>query len=721
VTDTPEPTGPAQRKASENMPDVLEGQSGRRARRAMITVVVTLALITVAGVALVLWYVNAEREREIQNWQVRLGIVADGRLGALTQWMDEQVSVLTRLSTNANLQLYVMDLLAATGEDAQQVEGRYVRNILDATANQAGFMPERQSSRVNANVGASVTAGLAVVDRAGDIIVGSEFMPGLPEGFGAALARAGDGEPVISGPRPGPTGEPLLSIVVPLYAVQQSPPDGNQLGYIVGLRPFNHTIFRLLEQPGNVWESAESYLVRPRDGSVTYLTPLSDGSPPMGKSLSLETPDLAAAAAVEAPGLFGFGRDHAGTDVLFTSRTVPGTDWLLIHTISRAEALADADARLRTLLIVFILVIVGVLGGSVALWRHGTTVRLAEIATRYKLTADRLSNHMKFLRVVTDGQPTAIAAVDEGDHYTFANKEAAWGSDLEPDSLVGMTLAEVMGPHDAGKVRALNQQVLLTQSPASEVLTLERDGQERIIKSDHIPLAADREHPRSVLMVMQDVTELMAERARREATMRDLVGTLVSLVDQRDPFSANHSSMVAEVSRAIADEMGEGEAVRQTVDIAGNLMNLGKILVPEDILTKTGALSDEEFNTVRTAMVRTADMLSGVSFDLPVAETLRQLQERWDGGGFPDGLAGERICIEARIVMVANAFVGMVSPRAFRGALPIEKVISILMEDAGTRYDLRPVAALVNYLQNRGGADRWSAVGQSDESGDGGS
>ena len=164
----------------------------------------------------------------------------------------------------------------------------------------------------------------------------------------------------------------------------------------------------------------------------------------------------------------------------------------------------------------------------------------------------------------------------------------------------------------------------------------------------------------------------------------------------------------------IAGEMGEPEAVRQTVDIAGNLMNLGKILVSEEILTKTTALTDEEFNAVRSAMVRTADMLSGVSFDLPVAETLRQLQERWDGQGYPDGLREDAIRVEARIVAVANAFVGMVSPRAFRGALPMEKVISILMGDAGTRYDRRPVAALVNYVENRGGAERWAALGEGD-------
>jgi HD-GYP domain-containing protein (c-di-GMP phosphodiesterase class II) len=228
-----------------------------------------------------------------------------------------------------------------------------------------------------------------------------------------------------------------------------------------------------------------------------------------------------------------------------------------------------------------------------------------------------------------------------------------------------------------------------------------------MIKSDHIPLAADRDHPRSVLMVLEDVTEIVAERERRERTMRDLVGTLVSLVDRRDPFSANHSALVAELSAAIAQEMGQPEDVRRTVDIAGNLMNLGKILVPESILTKTGRLTEAEMNTVRESMVQTADLLGGVSFDLPVAETLRQLQERWDGQGYPDGRSGEDILVSARIVMVANTFVGMVSPRAFRGALPVEEAISQLQTDAGSRYDRRPIAALLNYLENRGGAERW--------------
>lgn len=101
-------------------------------------------------------------------------------------------------------------------------------------------------------------------------------------------------------------------------------------------------------------------------------------------------------------------------------------------------------------------------------------------------------------------------------------------------------------------------------------------------------------------------------------------------------------------------------------------------------------------------------MIEGVDFDLPVAETLAQMHERWDGTGYPRGLAGEAIDISARIVAVANAFVAIVSPRAFRGSRSFDEAIAELMREAGAVFDRRPVSALVNVLENRGGRDRWA-------------
>jgi len=109
-------------------------------------------------------------------------------------------------------------------------------------------------------------------------------------------------------------------------------------------------------------------------------------------------------------------------------------------------------------------------------------------------------------------------------------------------------------------------------------------------------------------------------------------------------------------------------------------------------------------------MQASAELLEGIEFDGPVVETLRQSQAHWDGSGVPPGLAGEDILVTARVVAVANAFVGMVSPRAHREALGIDRAVQTLLGEAGRAYERGVVAALVNYLDNRGGRAQWTDI-----------
>ena len=193
--------------------------------------------------------------------------------------------------------------------------------------------------------------------------------------------------------------------------------------------------------------------------------------------------------------------------------------------------------------------------------------------------------------------------------------------------------------------------------------------------------------------------------------MRQLVSTLVSVVDRRDPFSANHSVRVGVVSRAIAGEMNLEPELGEAAEIAGNLMNLGKISVPEEVLTKADALSEAEIHLIRDSILTSADLISDIEFDGPIADTIRQLQENFDGSGMPGGLAGDEILLTARVVSVANAFVAMVSARAYRPGMAFDRAMGILVEESGKAFDRRAVSALVNYLENRGGRDEWESFG----------
>ena len=270
--------------------------------------------------------------------------------------------------------------------------------------------------------------------------------------------------------------------------------------------------------------------------------------------------------------------------------------------------------------------------------------------------------------------------------------------DISPAEMLGKPINNVLGPALARRYVRLSHQASELNHLVSEVARTEEDGKPKVVQSEHIPLP-----DRSVLTVEQDITDVVMERERRMRTQRQLVKTLVDVVDKRDPFAAQHSARVAKVARAVAHEMGLTEVDVETAEIAGNLLNLGKILIPQEVLAKTGDLTEQERHMIKNSIQTSADLLQDIEFDGPVVATLRQAQANFDGTGTPAGLAGDSIVVTARVIAVANAFIGMISDRAFRAALPIDQAIENLMKGAGKTYDRRVVAALVNYLDNRDG------------------
>jgi HD-GYP domain-containing protein (c-di-GMP phosphodiesterase class II) len=289
--------------------------------------------------------------------------------------------------------------------------------------------------------------------------------------------------------------------------------------------------------------------------------------------------------------------------------------------------------------------------------------------------------------------------------------------------MMGKTMASVMGPVKAKFYEGLNNNILRNfadleekglpdsreQARESHIHTFEGENDSiEVIKSDHIPLRGDRDHPPGVLMVLSDITELTQERRRSEHMTRQLINTIVNVVDRRDPYSIEHSARVAEVSKAIAKEMELSDEDLKTVDLAGNLLSLGKIFVPTAVLAKGEEdMTPQEHEVITRAYLVSADLLKGVPFDGPVVETIRQSGERVDGAG-PYKLKGDNILMTARIVAVANMFVRKVTARAYREGLTFEEVSTFLLQNSGTIFDRKPVSALINYLDNHGGMEKWA-------------
>ncbi len=181
---------------------------------------------------------------------------------------------------------------------------------------------------------------------------------------------------------------------------------------------------------------------------------------------------------------------------------------------------------------------------------------------------------------------------------------------------------------------------------------------------------------------------------------------LADLVEADDLYTGVHSRAVVALSLEVADELELDPTLRRNVEFGALLHDVGKINVPKEIIAKPGPLTEEEWHLVQLHTLdgqRMLDRVGGTMRD--VGRVVRSSHERWDGTGYPDGLAGEQIPIEARIVSCCDAFNAMTTDRPYRGALPRDIAIEELHECAGTQFDRSVVQALIAAI-DREAADR---------------
>jgi PAS domain S-box-containing protein len=669
-----------------------------------------LVLFLVLGILAVLRFASIERERDLGHWQVRLGIVADGRAAAVGDWLERQLGELSGLADNTSLQIYMTELALARGDRSQVTDEpaqiSFLRNLLIVTAQRGGFGVPAPGPQVNANARRAGLGGLALLDAERKPLVATPDMPAFDQRLLGFVEATKPGERATLDIHLGQDGAPTMAFLVPIFGVQGGRTAADQVGWALGVKPVGGELYPLLRPPGPAEPGAETLLVRLAGNAIEYLSPLPDGTPPLRRRMALDTPNLAEAYAVQNPGGFAVRRDSQGKEVLVTGRTVANASWTVVQEVERDVALGESDSRAARLSALLFLSLGAIAAVLVAVWRHASSRRATKAAADLAALARRFEQQGDLLRLVTDTQPNAIFILDGEGRYRFANEETARRAGLAQEELEGKRIEAVLGPAAAAYLLRNNAEALETGQPVHSVERIDENGRTVVLQSAHIPMPELPGAVRPVLVVEQDVTQLTQERERRERTLRRLVGTLTAACDRRDKFAGEQSARSAALARAIAEEMGLAPVLAETAEIAGNLMNFGKILVPPELLTKTDQLTPEEMRQIRDSVQGTADLIQEVEFDGPVVDTLRQVAERWDGTG-PRGLKGEGILITARIVAVANAFVALASARAWRQGKDVDTVLATILDQVGTAFDRKVVAALVSWFDTRGARARW--------------
>ncbi len=244
--------------------------------------------------------------------------------------------------------------------------------------------------------------------------------------------------------------------------------------------------------------------------------------------------------------------------------------------------------------------------------------------------------------------------------------------------------------------------------PTGERSLLHKDGSTFEAHSSHVMLKNKPEKPEFYCLNI-DVTELNKAKKNLQKSLyklkRALEGTiraLMSAVEMRDPYTAGHQNGVAKLACAIAKELDFSDDQIEGLRVACLLHDIGNLNIPAEILNKPGRLSDLEYTLLKTHPQFGFEILRTISFPWPVAQMVLQHHEKLDGSGYPQGLSGDQIIREARIITVADVVEPISSHRPYRPALGIEKALDVIEEGKGTLFDPEIVNVCVKLFREKG-------------------
>lgn len=654
-----------------------------------------LFAITIIGLGLIKKIADNEYQRSIQNWQYRLSLMLDVRDERLNHWLSSQYNTLEKLARNQSLRLYLSQLSESnpsSQRDIQSAQRTYLQNLLIQTAKQHGFFETLPPRSIKASIPQIRHAGIAIIDSNGKLLVATPGMPVLDQlsvdiAKRVALKQRKEIRDVFLSKDQ----QQVMGFIVPAPALTN-----NIRASIIGIRTLDNSLYPQLTKKIFSTQTDETLLVRRHQGSVTYLNKTNPNHDDIFLQRPRDSETLAAAYALENPGRFAIRKNYQGKSVLFISRLNPDTNWLLLQTITETEALSNTKSTQQSLIVSFSLGLAALLFILIAAWRHGASLFAQKYAQALQEKSAVLTRQKTILQTVTNNIGDFILIIDSRDQVQFANLPLASQYQLNPDDLAGKSLTACFGPDTGNTLASHVHAARADKHIVVNVATLAFNRNERIYHCSFIPI-----NESDTLAVLHDITELRNAQEKHNRLMKHLVQTLTHLIDGYVPDSENHSAKTTRLARSIAEEINLSSDEIETLELAACLSNIGKLFIPKEILEKTTPLTDDEREILQTTINQTSSMLMDLDFDGPVLETIAQKNEHIDGSGYPGGLEGEQILITARILAVANAFVAMQSPRAYRDALSIKDILDELYKGSGVLYDPRVIAALMHVAENK--------------------
>ncbi|MCK5737571.1 MEKHLA domain-containing protein, partial [bacterium] len=296
-----------------------------------------------------------------------------------------------------------------------------------------------------------------------------------------------------------------------------------------------------------------------------------------------------------------------------------------------------------------------------------------------------------------ENSPDLIFAKNQDGVFTYANQIAATIFKYSLADIIGCTNRELMTAREAAFLDRLEQQALLGNIVSQKM----PDDGNQLFRNTFIYLIPLRQQNKSVQGVLGFVTQTNAQKNAEERltlTLEGAIQAITAIVEQRDPYTSGHQKRVSEISVAIAEKMKLPPVRIEGLRLGAMMHDVGKASLPAEILCKPGLLSPAETRIMQTHPVLGANILRQIPFPWDLARFVEEHHENVDGSGYPKGLAGNKISLEARIISVADSVDSISTHRPYRPAKKLEQAIADLERLKGQKYDTIVVKVLLELV-----------------------
>jgi putative nucleotidyltransferase with HDIG domain/PAS domain S-box-containing protein len=313
---------------------------------------------------------------------------------------------------------------------------------------------------------------------------------------------------------------------------------------------------------------------------------------------------------------------------------------------------------------------------------------------------EKLRNNQKFLKQIIDNDPNLIYVFDKNNQALIVNKALGNFLNVDHNKLLGKKLTAACPE----KKILQEYENLLQNNISNGFIQLEIPSAEenkKFFKMNKVELITPDNTP-CTLSVAVDITELKNTQnelknsyLKLQNLFKETVKGLASAAEKRDPYTAGHQRRVAALAVKISEQMQLDQNTINGIYLTALIHDIGKILIPAEILSKPGKLSHAESEYIKRHPKEGHDILKNIDFPWPVADIVLQHHEKMDGSSYPLGLKGDEILLEARIICVADVIEAMSSHRPYRPARGIETALAEIDKNKGILYDEEVVNACI--------------------------